>query len=219
MVFTEIIMKSGFMFLPILIALVLVILIVIEKYSVLKKSKVNVGSFTIKIRGLLKRKEINEAINYCIEEKSPVANILKRGLRKSKLSRKRIVEAFEIASKLEILKLEKNLSALAALSKLTPLLGFLGTVISLTFAYFKLQEAQAAIDLASFNNEIIGASASSVFGIIVGIIALIFYNIFAATIKKFVFEMEMVAAEIIDVLDDTVPGFADDNVTDEEVEE
>ncbi|KAF0150887.1 MAG: MotA/TolQ/ExbB proton channel [Ignavibacteria bacterium] len=215
---TEIILKNGLMILPIFIVLVLVILIVVEKFIVIKKSKVNVGSFTIKIRGLLKRKEINEAINYCTEERSAVANILKRGLRKYKFGRKRIVEAFETASKLEILKLEKNLSPLATLSKLAPLIGFLGTIVSLTFGYFKLQEAQAAIDLTNFNNEIIGAAASSIMGIIVGIIALVSYNVLVSAIKKIVFEMEMVATEVIDVLDDSVAYFADTDITDEEVE-
>lgn len=216
---TEIIFKNGFMILPILICLILVILIVLEKFIVLKKSKVNVGSFTIKIRGFLKRKEIAEAINYCTEEKTPVANIIKRGLRKSKFGRRRIVEAFEIASKLEILKLEKNLFFLATLSKLTPLLGFLGTLISLLFAYFKLQDTQTVLNLSSFNNEIVGASASSIFGIVVGIITIIFYNYFTAVIKKSVFEMEMVASEVIDVLDESIPSFADDDAPEEEVED
>ncbi len=216
---SENILKNWFMLLPIVICLVFVILIIIEKYLVLQKSKVNVGSFTIKLRGLIKRKEITEAINYCTEEKSPIANILKKGLRKFKYGRNRIIEAFEIASKLEILKLEKNLSTLATLSKLTPLLGFLGAIVSLAFAYFKLQDTQIAVDLSILNNEIIGATVTSVSGILVGIIALVFHNIFVSTIKKSVFELEMVATEVIDVLDDTIPEFADINESDKEFEE
>ncbi|KAF0139470.1 MAG: MotA/TolQ/ExbB proton channel [Stygiobacter sp.] len=206
---TEMLLKNGFMILPIIICLAVSILLIVEKYIVLKKSKVNVASFTIKIRGILKRKEFAEAINYCTEEKSPVANILKRGLRKNKFGRKRMIETFEIASKLEIMKLEKGLPTLATLSKLTPLLGFLGTIISLTFAYFKLQDQQPNPDLTNFNNEIYGALISSALGIIVGIFSLIFYNQIVATVKKIVFEMEMVATEIIDVLDESIPSFAD----------
>lgn len=216
---SENIMKNWVMLLPIVICLVFVILIIIEKYLVLQKSKVNVGSFTIKLRGLIKRKEITEAINYCTEEKSPIANILKKGLRKFKYGRNRIIEAFEIASKLEILKLEKNLSTLATLSKLTPFLGFLGAIVSLAFAYFKLQDTQIAVDLSILNNEIISAAVTSVSGILVGIIALVFHNIFVSTIKKSVFELEMVATEVIDVLDDTIPEFADINESDKEFEE
>src|SRR3989339_596620 len=185
---TEMLLKNGFMILPILICLTVSILLIVEKYIVLKKSKVNVASFTIKIRGILKRKEFAEAINYCTEEKSPLANILKRGLRKNKFGRKRMIETFEIASKLEIMKLEKGLP---------------------TLAYFKLQEQQPNPDLTNFNNEIYGALISSALGIIVGIFSLIFYNQIVATVKKIVFEMEMVATEIIDVLDESIPSFAD----------
>jgi len=216
---TEIFLKNGLMLIPIFICLVFVVIIILEKIIVLKKSKVNVGSFTIKIRGLIKRKEINDALNYCTEEKSPVANILKRGLRKFKFGRNRIIEGFELASKLEILKLEKNLSVLAALSKLTPFLGFLGTIISLTFAYLKLLETKQNIELIDFSNEILGASFSSVLGIVVGIIALVFHNYFSALIKKIVFEMEMIATEVIDVLDETQSNFAAVVETEEEIEE
>lgn len=216
---TEMLLKNGFMILPIIACLVLAILVIVEKYVVLKKSKVNVASFTIKVRGILKRKEFAEAINYCTEEKSPVANILKRGLRKNKFGRKRMIEAFEIASKLEIMKLEKGLPTLATLSKLAPLLGFLGTILSLMLAYFKLQDQQPTFDLPNFNNEIYGALISSALGIIVGIFSLIFFNQIAAIVKKIVFEMEMIATEIIDVLDESVPSFADADVDVDEFDE
>lgn len=214
----ELLYKNGFMILPILFCFFVAIFVIVEKYIVLAKSKVNVASFTIKIRGILKRKEFSDAINYCTEEKSPVANILKRGLRKNKLGRTRMIEAFESAAKLEILKLEKGLSTLATFSKLTPLLGLLGAVISLTFAYLKLQEQKSSFDLTILNNELYGAIFSTGLGIIVGVIALVFYNYFASTIKRTVAEMEVVATEIIDVLDDSIPYFAETEIDERETE-
>lgn len=214
----ELLYKNGFMILPILFCFFVAVFVIVEKYIVLAKSKVNVASFTIKIRGILKRKEFNDAINYCTEEKSPVANILKRGLRKNKLGRTRMIEAFESAAKLEILKLEKGLTTLATFSKLTPLLGLLGAVISLTFAYLKLQEQKSSFDLTILNNEVYGAIFSTGLGIIVGVITLVFYNYFASTIKRTVAEMEVVATEIIDVLDDSIPYFAETEIDERETE-
>lgn len=214
----ELLYKNGFMILPILFCFFVAIFVIVEKYIVLAKSKVNVASFTIKIRGILKRKEFNDAINYCTEEKSPVANILKRGLRKNKLGRTRMIEAFESAAKLEILKLEKGLTTLATFSKLMPLLGLLGAVISLTFAYMKLQEQKSSFDLAILNNEVYGAIFSTGLGIIVGIIAAVSYNYFTSTIKRTIAEMEVVATEIIDVLDDSIPYFAETEINERETE-
>lgn len=214
----ELLYKNGFMILPILFCFFVAVFVIVEKYIVLAKSKVNVASFTIKIRGILKRKEFSDAINYCTEEKSPVANILKRGLRKNKLGRTRMIEAFESAAKLEILKLEKGLTTLATFSKLTPLLGLLGAVISLTFAYLKLQEQKSSFDLTILNNEVYGAIFSTGLGIIVGVITLVFYNYFASTIKRTVAEMEVVATEIIDVLDDSIPYFAETEIDERETE-
>lgn len=36
----------------------------------------------VRIRGFIKKKDISGAISYCIEEKSPVANIVRKGLNK-----------------------------------------------------------------------------------------------------------------------------------------
>ncbi len=214
----ELLYKNGFMILPILFCFFAAIFLIVEKYIVLAKSKVNVASFTIKIRGILKRKEFSDAINYCTEEKSPVANILKRGLRKNKLGRTRMIEAFESAAKLEILKLEKGLTTLATFSKLAPLLGLLGAITSLTFAYLNLQEQKSVFDLSLLNSEVYGAIISTTLGIIVGIFTMVLYNYFSSTIKRTVAEMEVVATEIIDVLDDSIPYFAETEIDERETE-
>ena len=56
---------------------------------------------------LSKQNDIASAINFCLETKTPVANIVKKGLKKFNFGHERVKEAIESAGRQEINKLEK----------------------------------------------------------------------------------------------------------------
>ena len=62
--------KGGWLMIPLFISSVIAVGIIIERYIVIKKSKLNVPAFLVKIRGMLIKEDISGAISYCIEEKS-----------------------------------------------------------------------------------------------------------------------------------------------------
>ncbi|MFZ5949034.1 MAG: MotA/TolQ/ExbB proton channel family protein [Stygiobacter sp.] len=211
----EMFLKGGTMMWPILIGSIIAVAITIEKFISIKISKVNVTAFTIKIRTILKKKDIAGAINYCLEEKTPIANIIRRGLKKYKFGRKRVTEAIEAAGKIEIGKMEKGLSTLATIAGAAPMLGFLGTVTGMISAFMRIQELQGSASPADLAGGIWEALITTAFGLIVGIPALALYNYFLSIVNKNVLEMERIANEILDVLDETENDFSDD----EEIEE
>lgn len=211
----EMFFKGGIMMWPILLGSIIAVAITIEKFLSIKKSKVNVGAFTIKIRGILKKKDIAGAINYCMEEKSPISNIIRRGLKKYKFGRKRVIEAIEAAGKIEISKMEKGLSTLATIAGAAPMLGFLGTVTGMISAFMRIQELQGSASPADLAGGIWEALITTAFGLIVGIPALALYNYFLSLVNKNVLDMERIATEILDVLDDTEKEFSDDDEIEE----
>jgi len=211
----EMFFKGGIMMWPILIGSIIAVAITIEKFLSIKKAKVNVGAFTIKIRGILKKKDIAGAINYCMEEKSPISNIIRRGLKKYKFGRKRVIEAIETAGKIEISKMEKGLSTLATIAGAAPMLGFLGTVTGMISAFMRIQELQGSASPADLAGGIWEALITTAFGLIVGIPALALYNYFLSLVNKNVLDMERIATEILDVLDDTEKEFSDDDEIEE----
>lgn len=211
----EMFFKGGIMMWPILLGSIIAVAITIEKFLSIKKSKVNVGAFTIKIRGILKKKDIAGAINYCMEEKSPISNIIRRGLKKYKFGRKRVIEAIEAAGKIEISKMEKGLSTLATIAGAAPMLGFLGTVTGMISAFMKIQELQGSASPADLAGGIWEALITTAFGLFVGIPALALYNYFLSLVNKNVLDMERIATEILDVLDDTEKEFSEDDEIEE----
>lgn len=209
-------LKGGIMMWPILAGSVIAVAIVIEKFITIKKSKVNVGAFSVRIRGILKKKDISGAINFCMEEKSPIANIIRRGLKKYRFGRRRVVEAIEAAGKIEINKMEKGLSTLATVAGAAPMLGFLGTVTGMISAFMRIQELQGSASPSDLAGGIWEALLTTAFGLIVGIPALALYNYFLSLVHKNVLEMERIATDVLDVLDDTEKDFSEDEESIEE---
>jgi biopolymer transport protein ExbB len=203
-------LKGGLVMWPILACFIIGLVIVIEKFTAIRKIKINVLAFSIKLRGILKKKDIAGAINYCMEEKSPVSNIIRRGLKKYKFGRKRVIESIESAGKQEISKLEKGLATLATVAGVSPMLGFLGTVTGMISAFMKIQKLQGIASPADLAEGIWEALLTTAFGLFVGILALALYNYFVSLISKIILDMERVATDILDVLDETDKDFSDD---------
>ncbi|MFC2083986.1 MotA/TolQ/ExbB proton channel family protein [Bacteroidota bacterium] len=202
----SIVIKGGWLLVPIFIASVIAVTIIIERYIVIRKSRSNVPSFLVKIRRMLKRGDIEGALDFCMEEKTPSANIIKKGLKKYNLGHERVKEAIESAGRQEINKLEKGLSILATISGVAPLLGFLGTVTGMISAFMRIEDLQGAANPSDLAGGIWEALLTTAFGLAVGIIAYTFYNYLVSSINKLVLDIEVVSNDVVDILEEVSNG-------------
>lgn len=199
----SIFLKGGIIMWFILACSIIGLTVIIDRYIVIRKAKINVPAFMVRIRGMLKKKDISGAISYCMEEKSPVANIIRKGLTKYKLGHERVKEAIENAGRQEISKLEKGLAVLASISGIAPLLGFLGTVTGMITAFMTIEDLAGSANPSDLAGGIWEALLTTAFGLIVGIPALAFYNYFVGAVKKLVGDMETVANDVVDTIQDS----------------
>ncbi|MAT57165.1 MAG: MotA/TolQ/ExbB proton channel family protein [Melioribacteraceae bacterium] len=197
-----VLVKGGWLMLPILISSLIAIAIIIDRYIVIRKSRLNVPAFLVKVRGMLREGKIDSAIEFCKDEKTPAAYIVRKGLRKYHLGHDRVKEAIETAGKQEITRLEKGLSVLATISGIAPLLGFLGTVTGMISAFMRIEDLQGAANPSDLAGGIWEALITTAFGLAVGIIAYAFYNYLVAGIKKLVVEMEVISNDVVDTLEE-----------------
>jgi len=203
----SILLKGGWLMLPIFIASIIAVAIIIDRYLVIRKARKNIPKFLIKIRTILKKGNINEAINYCVAEKSAASNIIRQGLKKYRLGHVRVKEAIENAGKQEIKKLEKGLSVLATVSGVAPLLGFLGTVTGMISAFMRIEDLQGAANPADLAGGIWEALLTTAFGLAVGIIAFTFYNYLVTAVNKLVLDMEVISNDVVDILEEKELGW------------
>ncbi len=205
----DIFLKGGFIMWPILLSSIIGLAVSIDRFIMLRKAKINVPAFMVRIRGFIKKKDISGAISYCMQEKSPVANIVRKGLKKYKYGHDRVKDAIENAGSQEVSKLEKGLSVLASVAGIAPLLGFLGTVTGMIQAFMTIQDLAGAANPSDLAGGIWEALITTAFGLIIGIPALALYNYFLGSVKKLVGEMETVANDVIDVIQDNSKDEAD----------
>lgn len=211
----SIFLKGGFIMWLILACSVIGLMVIIDRFIVLRKAKINIPAFMVRIRGFIKKRDISGAISHCMQENSPVSNIIRKGLKKYKLGHERVEEAIENAGRQEVSKLEKGLPILATVAGIAPLLGFLGTVTGMITAFMTIQDLQGSANPSDLAGGIWEALITTAFGLIVGIPALAFYNYFLSAVKKLVGDMETVANDVVDIIQDTS---ADTSEYEEEIE-
>lgn len=91
-----------------------------------------------------------------------------------------------------------RISYLADISNVAPMLGLLGTVIGMITAFFGLDKESGSIDSSVLSQGVGQAMATTMFGLMVGISALVFYSIIKSRATKTLAEAEAAVHTIAD---------------------
>ena len=199
----QVFLAGGPVMWPILICSVFASAIILEKFWYLHKIKIDTQEFLSNILDKMKRHEIKEALKICDSTDSPVSHILKAGILKYDRTRDQIKEAIEDASLYEIPKLEKNLSILATIAHICPLLGLLGTVTGMIRCFQTIQAKATAFNPVSPGDLAGGiweALLTTVAGLIVAIPTFVAYNYLVSRINNFILEIEKASTELVNFL-------------------
>lgn len=188
---------------PILLCSIFAFAIILEKFWHLHKIKIDNQKFLADILDKMKHHQVKDALQICDNITSPIAHILKAGILKYDRSREQIKEAIEDASLYEIPKIEKNLSALATIAHVSPLLGLLGTVTGMVRCFQTIQMKTVALHPVSPGDLAGGiweALLTTVAGLIVAIPTFVAYNYLVNQINSFILEMEKASTELVNFL-------------------
>lgn len=170
-------------------------------FAVKAASKID-KNFMYQIKDNVVNGNIEAAKIKCAQTNSPVARLTEKGISRIGSPLEDINTAIENAGKLEVYKLEKNVSVLATIAGAAPMIGFLGTVIGMVIAFHELATSGGQADMGSLAEGIYVAMTTTVCGLIVGIIAYIGYNHIVVKTDKVVHQMEANAMDFLDLLNE-----------------
>ena len=180
--------------------LIIVIYIYFERLFAIKSAtKVN-SNFMAQIKTYVLNHKIDGAQALCLSENKPVARLISKGLSRIGRPLEDISTTLENAGRLEIYKLEKNVSVLATIAGAAPMIGFLGTVIGMILSIFEISNAGGNFDMQLLSNGLYTAMTTTVAGLIVGIVGYITYNHLVVKTNKVVYQMEATSLEFFDLL-------------------
>tara|TARA_B100000795_G_scaffold248036_1_gene214649 strand:+ start:16993 stop:17691 length:699 start_codon:yes stop_codon:yes gene_type:complete len=170
-------------------------------FAIKAASKYDVN-FMNQIRGAIASGNLQAAKLLCVNQGTPVSRLTEKGISRIGSPLEDINTAIENAGRLEVYKLEKNVSVLATIAGAAPMIGFLGTVIGMVLAFHQLATSSGQAEMGLLAEGIYTAMTTTVAGLIVGIIAYIGYNHLVVKTDKVVHQMEATAVDFLDLLNE-----------------
>jgi biopolymer transport protein ExbB len=191
---------GGFMMIPIVLLSLIAIYIFIERFLTINKANQDPGAFMHKVKEQVLKGDVNGAKLLCAQTESPIARMIEKGISRIGSPLKNIEASIENVAKIEIFKLEKNLSTLATIAGSAPMMGFLGTVIGMVKAFIAISQQEGSVSPKLLSSGIYTAMVTTVAGLIVGIIAYLAYNYLVSRVQKVIHKMEYTSIDFVDLL-------------------
>lgn len=186
------------------ILLFVAVYIYFERLFAIKAASHLDNNFMNQIRDNVAGGNITAAKILCNQQNTPVSRLTEKGISRIGSPLEDINTAIENAGRLEVYKLEKNVSILATIAGAAPMIGFLGTVIGMVLAFHQLATSSGQAEMGALAEGIYTAMTTTVAGLIVGIIAYMGYNHLVVRTDKVVHQMEATAVDFLDLLNEPV---------------
>lgn len=186
------------------VLLIAAIYIYFERLFAIKAASKVDSNFMNQIKDHVSNGKIDSAQMLCAQDNSPVSRLINKGITRIGKPLEDINTAIENAGRLEIYSLEKNVSILATISGVAPMIGFLGTVIGMILSIFEIANSGGQIDIKQLSDGLYTAMTTTVAGLIVGIVAYMAYNHLVVKTDKVVYQMEANSLEFLDHLNEPI---------------
>jgi biopolymer transport protein ExbB len=199
----DLLTKGGWVMIPLALLALLGLIIFFERYFTIRKAAKDESQLTMQVRSSIKTGNLESAIAICKSSNTPLGRMLQKGLLRIGRPIKDIEGAIENVGKLEVSKLEKNVGILGIIAGIAPMLGFVGTIIGVITIFHDVS-VKGVIEIGTISGGLYVKMISSATGLIIGIIAYVFYNILNIMVDKVILKMETDSIEFIDLLEE--PG-------------
>ncbi|WP_027127029.1 MotA/TolQ/ExbB proton channel family protein [Gelidibacter mesophilus] len=186
------------------VLLVFAIYIYFERLFAVKAASQIDSNFMNQIKDHVSNGKTDSAQILCAQVNTPVSRLINKGISRIGKPLEDISTALESAGRLEVYELEKNVSVLATISGVAPMIGFLGTVIGMILSIFEIANAGGQIDIKLLADGLYTAMTTTVGGLIVGIVAYMAYNHLVVKTDKVVHQMEANSLEFLDHLNEPI---------------
>ncbi len=191
--------KGGPIMIPLGILFALAVYVFIERLLVIKKANVTDENFMSIIRDQITGGNISAARSLAKNKDNPVSRMIDKGIQRIGKPIDAIEKSMENVGKLELYKIEKNITILSVIARIAPLFGFVGTIVGLVIL---LKE------FATISNPSISQIADAMYiklitsasGLIIGMLAYLGYSYLDTQVNRMANKMENASSEFIDIL-------------------
>ncbi len=199
--FGDLLVKGGWVMLPIGVLAVLGLVIFFERYFTIRKASKDDSNLMIQVRSSIISGNLESAKAICRNSNTPLGRMLQKGLLRIGRPIKDIEGAIENVGKLEVSKLDKNIGILGIVAGIAPMFGFLGTIIGVIKIFYDISES-GNLSIGVISGGLYVKMITSAAGLMVGIVAYVGYHILNIMVEKVILRLETDAIEFIDLLEE-----------------
>jgi biopolymer transport protein ExbB/TolQ len=175
--------------------------LIVDSYINIKDAKIMPPSLVENVRTAMEQGDLLKAIQHCDNNPGQLANILKAGFAQVEEGYEVVQDAVGVAADLETEKLLSRVTYLSVIANTTPMLGLIGTVQGMIFAFLTLgtMEAGAAQQAMLAVNISHGLWATAI-GLGTAVPATIFFYFFKNRSMGIILRMEALTLDMIKAL-------------------
>ena len=185
--------------LPVLVCLVIGLAVAIERMLYLSFANINTKKFIESFEKTLNEQGVEAAKDFCRNTKGPVASIYYQGLDRMDQGLDAVEKAVVSYGSVQTGQLESGLTWIGLFIALSPMLGFMGTVVGMIGAFDQIQAA-GDISPTIVAGGIKVALLTTLMGLIAAVILQLFYNYVVTKIDALVNTMEDASITLVDIL-------------------
>ncbi|MCD7969641.1 MAG: MotA/TolQ/ExbB proton channel family protein [Alistipes sp.] len=184
---------------PVLLCLIFGLAIVIERVIYLNLATTNTRKLIANVEDALNNGGIEAAKEVCRNTRGPVASIFYQGLERYDEGLDVVEKSVVSYGSVQMGQMESGLTWISLFIAISPMLGFMGTVVGMIGAFDAIQ-AMGDISPTAVAGGIKVALLTTLAGLIVAVILQLFYNYILSKIDSLVINMEDSSITLVDML-------------------
>jgi biopolymer transport protein ExbB len=205
MSFITIVTRAGWfgvvIWIGLIVASIISVALIVDSFINIREAKISPKALAHSVREAMEQGDLAKAVHYCDETPTPLARILKAGFANVQEGFEVVQDSVGVAADLEGEKMLQRVTYLSVISNTTPMLGLIGTVQGMIFAFFTLgtQQAGAAQQAMLALNISHGLWATAI-GLGTAVPATIFFYFFKNRATRIILQMEALTLDLIKAL-------------------
>jgi len=165
------------------------------------------SGFVDEVTKLVQARQYEETIQLCRSNRSIfMASIVQRCVENTSKGHGVVMEILDNEGRRRAEIVWNRISTLADISNLAPMLGLLGTVRGMIKAFFGLEGTTGSVKATALAQSIGEAMATTLFGLFLAILCLVFYSVIKGRVTRAMAEVEQIVHSIADRLQGDVSG-------------
>jgi biopolymer transport protein ExbB len=192
----DLLLKGGWILLPIFLLSLLSIYVIINRTLVIRKLGEKDQVWFSRVWELVQERKIDKAIKFSFEKQTASAKVIAAGLKEIDNEEKDIEDAMQIESRQQISLLENHMNYLGITAAIAPMLGFLGTIFGVIKIFYNISVTND-LNIASISDGLYQKMICSGAGLFVGIIAYAGFYVINGFIDKVVLKIDKDSNEIM----------------------